>query len=139
MSSTWPKKFEQRLINLRSMSVIDGEKIIRQKFFHHKLIELTNRKQYWHLDGQNFVEMTYKSCSMPNDEKKELFQKKTSSKNVLGYVVSKCHKFADCIFDKKNRYFSVQFWKNMKKTNNIFAKTMFCIQIFLWTRRMQFC
>ena len=42
---------------------------------------------------------------MPNDEKKRTFSKKTSSKNVLGYVVSKCHKFADCFFDKKKPLF----------------------------------
>ena len=47
--------------------------------------------------------------------KKRTLSKKTSSKNLLGYVVSKCDKFADCFFDKKNRYFSVQFRKNMKK------------------------
>ena len=56
-----------------------------------------------------------KVAQCPMMKKKELYPKKTSSKNLLGYVVSKCDKFADCFFDKKNRYFSVQFRKNMKK------------------------
>ena len=41
---------------------------------------------------------------MPNDEKKKFF-KKNCSKNLLGYVVSKCDKFADCFFDKNKPLF----------------------------------
>ena len=41
------KKFEQTLINLRSMSENNGENIFDEDSFRHKLAKLTNRKQYW--------------------------------------------------------------------------------------------
>ena len=84
------KNFEQRPIILRSMSKNDGKKIFWRKEFHHKLVQLTNRKQYWQRDRQTSVEMTKNCRSMPNDEKEEkLCQKKFSAKHPLGYVVSR--------------------------------------------------
>ena len=71
------KKFERRLIIFGWMSKNVVKKIFWQNFFHHKLVILTNRKQYWQRDRQISVEMTEKIRSMPNAEiEKELFRKK---------------------------------------------------------------
>ena len=113
------KKFEQRLIILRSMSKNDGKKIFGQKSFHHKLVHLTSRKQYWQLDRQISVEMAGKSRWMPNDEKKELFRKKFSAKYPLGNVVSRIDKASDCFSTEKKPFFlrliSINRWKNKQK------------------------
>ena len=133
------KKFEQRLINLRSMSVIDGEKKLDKAFF-------TTNWSNWQTESSTDIgtdkisSKWHKKVAQCPMMKKRTFSKKTFSKNLHGYVVSKCDKFADCFFDKKKRYSSVQFSKNMKKKQTKpLSKQSFVLKFFLWTRRMQFC
>ena len=122
------KKFERRLKIFGWMSKIDVKKIFDKNFFttnwSYRQTESSTDKgtDKFSWKWQTKVDQ----CPMM---KKRTFSKKTSQ-NLLGHVVIKCDKFADCFFDKKNRYFSVQFWKNIQKTNSIFVKTMFCPQIF---------
>ena len=96
------------------MSVNDGEKIFDKHFSpetglidKQKTVLTSGLTKFRRNDIQKLLNAQW--------WKKRTLSKKTSSKNLLGYVVSKCDKFADCFFDKKNRYFSVQFRKNMKK------------------------
>ena len=62
------KYFEQRPINLRSISEKDERKKFLHKEFHHNLVQLTNRMQYWQPNRQKLVQMTKKTRSKPNDE-----------------------------------------------------------------------
>ena len=120
------KKFEQRLINLRSMSVIYGEKKLDKTFF---TTNWSNQQTESSTDiGTDKISSKWHTkvaqCPMM---KKRTFLKK-SSQNLLGHVVSSCDKFADCFLTKKNRYFSVHFPKIIKKTNKNFVKTKLCPQ-----------
>ena len=75
------KKIDQRLINLRSMSKNNGEKYLR-KIFSLQTGQIDKQKAALTTDRQVFVEMTYRSRSMPNDEKKN-FSKKNLHKIFL--------------------------------------------------------
>ena len=93
------KKIEKGPINLRSICKNDRRKNFWHKELHHKLVQLTNGKQYWRPDRQKLVQMTKKIAQSPI-MKKKLFRKKTSSKNHLGHVVSSFDKTADCFLMK---------------------------------------
>ena len=123
------RKFERRLVIFGWLSKNDVKKNFWQKFFHHKLVILTNRKQYWQRDRQISVEMTEKIRSMPNAEiEKELFRKKKfSAKNLLGPVVSHFDNAADC-FPKKPWFFCSRS-ANDKRNKQRFVKTFFFHQI----------
>ena len=122
------KKIEQRLINLRSMSVIYGEKKLDETFF-------TTNWSNWQTESSTDIgtdrfssKWHTKVAQCPMMKKRFFFQKK-SSQNILGHVVSSCDKLAEYFLTKKNRYFSVHFPKIIEKTNKNFVKTKLCPQI----------
>ena len=108
------KQFEQRLINLRSMSVIYGDKKLDETFF---TTNWSNRQTESSTDiGTDKISSKWHTkvaqCPMM---KKRTFSKKYSSKNLLGYVVSKFDKFADCFFDEKTVISPFNFGRKWKK------------------------
>ena len=101
-----------------------------QKIFQHKLVYLTNRKQYWQRDRQTSVEMTGKCCSMTDDEKEEKLCQKNSAKHPPGHVVSSCDKPSDCFSTKKKPMILCScLEEHEKNTNKNFVKTKLCPQI----------
>ena len=140
MSSTWPKKIRTKLDHFAINVQKWWGKIFGQKFFLHKLVHLTSRKQYWQADRQISVEMTRKSRSMPNDEKKELFRKK-----ILGKVSPWIRGKRDwqsfrLFFDEKNRFFfPFNFHKSLKKQAKTLLKQRYVLKMILWSGRKQFC
>ena len=99
------------------------------------------------IDTQKAVPTTGPTNCCRNDRQKslnakwwktEIFQKQ-SSKNLLGHVVSSCDKFAQLFFEEKKRWFSVQVWKNINKTQTkTLSKQGYDHKLILRTRRMQF-
>ena len=125
------KKIEQRPIKLRSITENDGRKTFWRKEFHHKLVQLTIRKQYWRPDRQKLVERTKKARSKPNDEiKKRTFSKKTSSKNHLGHVVSSLDKPVDCFLEKSLDLFA-QGTQMINETNKVLTKRFYVLKLTL--------
>ena len=110
------KQFEQRLINLRSMSVIYGDKKLDETFF---TTNRSNRQTESSTDigTDKILSKWHTKVAQCPMMKKRTFSKKYSSKNLLGYVVSKFDKFADCFFDEKTVISPFNFGRKWKKKN----------------------
>ena len=137
MSSTWPKKIRTKTDQFAINVCNWWRKKIRQNLF-------TTNWFNWQTESSTDIGINKLSskwhtkvaqCPMM---KKRTFSKKTSSKNLLGYVISKCDKFADCFFDKKTLFIRSIFEHEKKQTKPL-SKQSFVLKFFLWTRRMQFC
>ena len=123
------KKFERRLIIFGWMSKNDVKKIFDKNFVHHKLVLLTNRKQYWQRDRQTSVEMTENVRSMPNAEiEKELFWKKNSLQKISLDTWSAILTTLPIVFRKKPWFFCSRS-ANDKWNKQRFVKTFFFRQI----------
>ena len=138
VSSTVPKKFwtktDKFAINVQKWC---EKKVFDKKNFHHKLVQLRNRKQYWQSDQQEFVELTKKLAQCPMMKwKKDFFSKKNSSTDLLGHNVSSFDNAADCC-PKKSLEFFAQGLQMINETNKYFSKRFYVFKLTPWTRRMQ--
>ena len=125
------KNFEQRPINLRSISKYDWRKKVWTKVFS---------QQTDLIDIQKAVRTTGPTNFRRNDRKNSLnaqwwikqrtFSKKTSSKNHLGHVVSSFDKLADCFSEKSPNFFA-QGTQMTNETNKVLTKRFYVLKLTL--------
>ena len=132
------KNFEQRPINLRSMSKNDA----RKKFLTKKIFTINwcNWETESSTDNPTNKSLSNWQKNSLNaqwwNEKKIFFSKKNSSTDLLGHNVSSFDNAADCC-PKKSLDFFAQGLQMINETNKYFSKRFYVFKLTPWTRRMQ--
>ena len=115
------------------------EKIILDKIFSPESGLMDTQKAVPTTGPTNFCRIDRQKSLNSKWWKKETFQKKFFKKPSWTHG-KQLWQFCRLFLTKKNRWFSVQVWKSMKKTQTkILSKQSYVLKLILRTRRMQFC